>query len=91
MNINENNLTKQADDDELGSTTVDRFMTIETISLNESTTISTAIKTLKVNKISGAPVLNSKGELVGIISEYDLMIQAATSDHKSKIKFTKNI
>lgn len=49
------------------------FMSTELVSINENANVLAAIKLLLQNKISGAPVVNNAGELVGVISEIDCM------------------
>jgi len=52
---------------------VEKIMTRNVITVNENDTLLEAVKTLRKNRVSGAPVLNEKGEVVGIISEADLL------------------
>lgn len=49
------------------------IMTEEVISVKENDSVLDAIRTLKKNKISGAPVLDEEGKLAGIISEGDIL------------------
>ena len=49
------------------------FMTKNLITLNDSMDIYGAIDILIKNRISGAPVVNSEGELVGMLSEKDCL------------------
>tara|TARA_Y100001970_G_scaffold282356_1_gene395028 strand:+ start:458 stop:871 length:414 start_codon:yes stop_codon:yes gene_type:complete len=49
------------------------FMAINLITFNPDTPIETAIESFLSNKISGAPVVDEEGELVGILSEKDCM------------------
>lgn len=48
-------------------------MTRDIIPLHPHDTIEQAIRTLVEHRISGAPVLDHKGTLVGVISEYQLL------------------
>lgn len=48
-------------------------MTKNVICINAKDTILDAIKTFKEKNISGAPVLNDKEELIGIISDSDIL------------------
>ena len=50
---------------------VTKYMATKLITFTPDIDIRTAIQTIVKNKISGAPVVNKKGELVGIISEKD--------------------
>jgi CBS domain-containing protein len=57
------------------SNTVADIMTRDPITVTPQTPISQAIKILAEKRISGLPVLNAEGKLVGVISETDLMWQ----------------
>lgn len=48
-------------------------MTKNVISVTPKTTVDEAIELLLTHKISGAPVIDDNGQLVGIISEYGLL------------------
>ena len=52
---------------------VTRYMATDLITFKPDDEIGHVIKVLSQNKISGAPVLNDDGELVGIISEQDCL------------------
>lgn len=49
------------------------FMATELITFSPDTQIETAIEIFLANKISGAPVIDNAGNLVGILSEKDCM------------------
>lgn len=51
------------------------IMTRKLITLTEETPVTEAAKVLATKKIGGAPVVNSSGQVVGIVSESDLIIQ----------------
>lgn len=53
--------------------TVRDFMTRELVTFSPSTPIVEAIDTLVKTKISGAPVIDNHGNLVGVLSEKDCM------------------
>ena len=55
--------------------TVAEVMTPNPISVNPQTSLQEAIKILAEKKISGLPVKDENGKLVGVISETDLMWQ----------------
>ncbi|MFY7671166.1 CBS domain-containing protein [Tenacibaculum sp. MEBiC06402] len=58
---------------------VSDYMTRDLITFKEDQAIEDVIETLIKNKISGGPVVNSKNELIGIISEGDCMKQISES------------
>ena len=51
------------------------IMTKKVITLPPTMTVTEAARTLSENRISGAPVLNDEGKMIGIVSESDLIIQ----------------
>lgn len=57
----------------LRSVKVRDYMTTHLIVFNPETDLFAAIDTLLSNSISGAPVVNSKGKLIGILSEIDCL------------------
>ena len=52
---------------------ITKYMATQLITFNPETDIMVAIKTILRKKISGAPVLNKKGDMIGIISEKDCL------------------
>lgn len=52
---------------------VEDVMTKEVIKIKEDASLREAAKKLRKNNISGAPVVNQKDEVVGIISEEDIL------------------
>lgn len=57
------------------STTVTDLMTRDPITVYPETPLNDAIKILAERRISGLPVINQQGQLVGVLSEADLMWQ----------------
>ena len=58
------------------------FMTKNVVVLRERQTLAEALHVLVTRKLSGAPVLDSHGKVVGILSEFDCMkILVASSFH----------
>jgi len=49
------------------------YMTTQLIKINENQPVYEAINTLLSNKISGAPVIDDNGKLVGVLSEKDCL------------------
>ncbi len=52
---------------------IEDIMTKDVITVNQQTTIQEAIRIIVENNITGLPVVNDKMQLVGIISEKDVM------------------
>ena len=52
---------------------VKSFMTRHVITVRDDQNIYEALKTLLKHKMSGAPVVNADGELVGMLSEKDCL------------------
>ncbi len=52
---------------------VKNYMACDVITFTPETNVLSAIRTLLKNKISGAPVLNEEGWIIGILSEYDCL------------------
>lgn len=53
--------------------TVENYMSVDLVTFTPDQDINEAIAIMLDRKISGAPVLNARGELVGIISEKDCL------------------
>lgn len=51
---------------------IDEIMTTEPVAISQDASISEAARVMLYNKISGLPVVNSQGKLVGIITESDI-------------------
>jgi CBS domain-containing protein len=69
-------------------------MTKEVITISSDATLADAIELLMAKEISGMPVINSKGEMIGIISEKDILNFAFSGNlHNTKVKeaMSKNV
>ncbi len=53
--------------------TVDQLMTPDPIVIDESATVDDAVRLLEENDISGLPVVDSQGVLLGVISQTDIV------------------
>lgn len=53
------------------SITVRSYMATQLVTFSPDTEIMDAMHALLVNRITGAPVIDSRGELVGMLSEHD--------------------
>ena len=75
----------------IADTPVTAFMSTQFITLKANYTVKSTIEAFRVHHISGAPVVDFQDKIIGVISEYDLLIQAASRlisgpiDYKSKI------
>ena len=54
-------------------------MTVDPISVAPDASIETAERLLRVNQISGLPVVDDDGELLGVISQTDLLLAGSPS------------
>lgn len=59
-------------------------MTVNVVSTQPQATVMQAIRIMLQNRISGLPVLDNTGQLVGIISEGDLLRRAETDTQKHR-------
>ncbi|HYH38149.1 MAG TPA: CBS domain-containing protein [Azospirillum sp.] len=61
------------------------LMTPQVITISPDATIADAARTMLENRISGLPVVNAAGQVVGIISEGDLLhrVELGTERHRS--------
>ncbi len=71
--------------------TVADVMTPNPITVNPRTALPEAIKKLAENKISGLPVVDEAGKIVGVISETDLMWQETGVDPPPYIMFLDSV
>jgi len=60
------------------------IMTKDLVTLGPNTTAQDAIEVRLKNKISGAPVVDSDGKLVGIVSEYQLLAVIYDEEFKNQ-------
>lgn len=78
-------------------TTAKEIMTRDLIRATEDMTIEEALKVLINHRITGLPVVDKKGKMKGVISEYDILSQISGSKKKSarifqdKISYSKKI
>ena len=59
-------------------------MTREILSVGPDTTVAEAIRTMLDNRISGLPVIDEAGRLVGILTEGDLMRRGETGTERQR-------
>mgnify|MGYP001503125902 CR=1 FL=1 len=66
-------LRKTEEDDAYLQLPVEEAMTLNVITIREHSTVQDAIKSIVKNKISGLPVIDREGALVGILSDQDVL------------------
>jgi predicted transcriptional regulator len=75
----------------IGETPVAQFMTSNVIVLKADFSVKTTIEIFRTHHINGAPVVDFQNMIIGVISEYDLLIQAASGLLSGRINFKTNI
>ena len=73
------------------SKTVADLMTRDPITVTTATSLSAAVKILVDRKVSGLPVVDEAGKLVGVISESDLMWREKGIDMPPHIMFLDSV
>lgn len=73
------------------SKTVAEIMTTDVVTVSPETLLQEAIQILAEREISGLPVVNSQGDLVGVISETDLTWQETGVDTPPYIMFLDSV
>ncbi|EQC47411.1 CBS domain-containing protein [Bacteriovorax sp. Seq25_V] len=61
------------------------------VTISGTTSIKSAITTLSVQRLSSICVVNNANTILGIVSEYDLLIQSASKDINKEVSYTKNV
>jgi CBS domain-containing protein/rubredoxin len=69
---------EELDERHLPVTAID-VMTADPVTFSPDTSVHEAAQTLAEHRISGAPVVDSDGGIVGIVSEYDLIARTGTT------------
>ncbi|MFI5390967.1 MAG: HPP family protein [Bacteriovoracales bacterium] len=67
------------------------FMDTKTVSIGPDVTIKEALLLMKENQTDGIPVTEKSGRVVGIISDYDILLQIAQKNIDEKISFKKDL
>ena len=73
------------------SKTVAEIMTADPATVSPQTSLQEAIQILAEKEISGLPVVDEKGKLVGVISETDLTWQATGVDAPPYVMFLDSV
>ena len=87
----ENRLSEVAERKNVSLRPAHLFMKKQVISITVGTRIYSAVKILQTHGISGAPVVDNSGTLIGVVSDYDLLLQAATRDVSEPIIYNKKV
>jgi CBS domain-containing protein len=78
-------------------TTAREIMSEKLIVVNDKMTVEDAVKILVNNKITGLPVVDDFGRMVGVLSEYDIIAAVGTEKKitnelfKRQIVYTKEV
>jgi len=72
-------------------TTAKDIMTRELIVAKEGMKVEEALKLLMKHKVTGMPVVDHDGKVLGILSEYDIIANVAQEDRLEPKFFEKNI
>jgi len=67
------------------------FMTKEDISISPDGSIKDALLLMKKHNLTGLPVVEKGGKVVGIISDYDILMQVAQKKLEDKINFKRDL
>lgn len=81
----------KTDQANLGDSPVSLFLNTNCVKIKPDYTVRGTIEIFRTHKISGAPVVDYRDIVIGVISEYDLLIQAASSKLSSPIVFKTKI
>lgn len=92
IELHHQKMIKKTQKSNLGEIPVSKIMhTNNIVNVMPHYTIKSTIETFRVRHISGAPVINDQGKLIGMISEFDLLIQAASKDLNDQIEYNSKI
>lgn len=75
----------------LNDVPVSQFMNKSVVALRDNFSLKTTIETFRVRHISGAPVVDYDNRVIGVISEYDLLIQAASRSVLTPIEYKTSV
>lgn len=74
----------------MSTTTAKDIMSSRLIVAHEGMNIEDALKLLVNNKITGLPVVDAAGKIIGILSEYDIIARVGTEKNISAAIFQEN-
>lgn len=88
----EKNLTKKLTKEPIFSVLKAKdFMTKNAVSINPEGTIKDALLLMKKHSLTGLPVIEKGGKVIGIISDYDILLQVAQKKLDEKISFKRDL
>jgi IMP dehydrogenase len=67
------------------------FMAKEVISISPDATIRETLLLMQKNNLTGLPVIEKGGKVVGIISDYDILLQVAQKSLDERIFFKRDL
>lgn len=80
-----------AEDAKLGDLSVSLFMNTDHIKLTIENTVKGTIEIFRSHHISGAPVIDVQEKVIGVITEYDLLLQASSKQLSSPIDYQSQV
>jgi predicted transcriptional regulator len=75
----------------LGIRPISKIMHTKVITVMPTYSIKTTIETFRTHRISCAPVASEDGKIIGLISEHDLLIQAASKPMDHFIEYSSKV
>lgn len=90
MNASDDGKYKPPISEDLSARLVSEFMKTKILSATTATTLKTAINTMLSQHISAMPVVDQHGKCIGVFSEFDAMLQSASSSLDMPIHYSKN-
>lgn len=81
----------------MNETTAKEIMTTDLVKVTEDMTIEEVLKVLINYRITGLPVVDKKGNMTGVVSEYDILKQISKSKknnekiYQQKFEYTKKV
>jgi IMP dehydrogenase len=87
----EKDIEKLSKEERISKLQVKDFMKTDLVTVGPDSTIEETINLLKEKSLSGIPVVDKTGKIIGMVSDYDLLLQAGHSPNDAKIKYSKNL
>ena len=87
----EEDIEKLSQEDRISKLQVKDFMQTDLITVGPDSTIEETINLLKDKSLSGVPVVDKTNKIIGMVSDYDLLLQAGHSANNQKIKYSTKL